>query len=223
MSNALAKSGRPIVFSMCEWGSNRPWSWAQNVGHLWRTTGDIQDCWDCKRDWGGMGWVTILDLQVGLEKYAGPGHWNDPDMLEVGNGHMKYHEYVAHFSFWCLLASPLMAGNDLRTMNDSIKNILLNKDAIAVNQDKAGIQGKKVFDESDFEIWSKPLQNGDIAVIFFNRNEKKFEYPALWETAGIKENMKVYDIWKHKEIGTTQQMKTVTIDGHSVLFFRLKK
>jgi len=223
MSKALQTSGRDIVFSMCEWGSSNPWYWAKDIGHLWRTTGDIQDCWDCKRDWGGMGWILILDQQEGLEKYAGPGHWNDPDMLEVGNGHMKYHEYVAHFSFWCLLASPLMAGNDLRTMNDSIKNILLNKDAIAVNQDKAGIQGKKVFDESDFEIWSKPLQNGDIAVIFFNRNEKKFEYPALWETAGIKENMKVYDIWKHKEIGTTQQMKTVTIDGHSVLFFRLKK
>jgi alpha-galactosidase len=223
MSNALAKSGRPIVFSMCEWGSSRPWSWAENVGHLWRTTGDIQDCWDCKRDWGGMGWTGILDLQEGLEKYAGPGHWNDPDMLEVGNGNMKYHEYEAHFSFWCLLAAPLMAGNDIRNMSDSIKNILLNKDAIAVNQDKAGIQGKKVYDDSDFEIWSKPLQNGDVAVIFFNRNEKKLDFPALWETAGITENMKVYDIWQHKEIGKTSKMKSVTINGHSALFYRLKK
>jgi len=223
MSRALAKTGRPIVFSMCEWGSSRPWSWAQNVGHLWRTTGDIQDCWDCKRDWGGMGWTTILDLQVGLEKYAGPGHWNDPDMLEVGNGHMKYNEYIAHFSFWCLLASPLMAGNDLSNMNDSIKNILLNTDAIAINQDKAGIQGKKVYDESDFEIWAKPLQNGDVAIILFNRNEKKMNFPALWEAAGIKGNLKVYDVWEHKNIGTTQQFKNFSIDGHSVMFFRLTK
>lgn len=223
MSKALANSGRPIVFSLCEWGSSRPWSWAQNVGHLWRTTGDIQDCWDCKRDWGGMGWTTILDLQVGLEKFAGPGHWNDPDMLEVGNGHMKYNEYIAHFSFWCLLAAPLMAGNDLSNMNDSIKHILLNNDAIAINQDKAGIQGKKAYDESDFEIWTKPLQNGDVAIIFFNRNEKKFDFPALWETAGIRGNLKVYDMWEHKNIGTTQQLKNFTINGHSVLFFRLTK
>ena len=223
MSNALAKSGRPIVFSMCEWGNSRPFTWAQNVGHLWRTTGDIQDCWDCKRDWGGMGWTTILDMQVGLEKYAGPGHWNDPDMLEVGNGHMKYHEYIAHFSFWSLLAAPLMAGNDIRNMNDSIKNILLNPDAIAVNQDKDGIQGQKVYDDGDFEIWNKPLQNGDVAVIFFNRNEKKYEFPALWETAGIKEDRKVFDIWKHQDIGTTKKIQTVTVEGHSVLFYRLRK
>jgi alpha-galactosidase len=223
MSTALAKSGRPIVFSMCEWGNSRPYTWAKNVGHLWRTTGDIQDCWDCKRDWGGMGWTTILDMQVGLEKYAGPGHWNDPDMLEVGNGHMKYNEYIAHFSFWSLLAAPLMAGNDLRNMNDSIKNILLNQDAIAVNQDKAGIQGSKVYDDGDFEIWSKPLQNGDVAVIFFNRNERKYEFPALWETIGIKGNKKVFDIWQHKITGTTNNIKTVSIDGHSVLFFRIQK
>lgn len=223
MSNALAKSGRPIVFSMCEWGSSRPWAWAQNVGHLWRTTGDIQDCWDCKRDWGGMGWTTILDMQVGLEKYAGPSHWNDPDMLEVGNGHMKYNEYVAHFSFWSLLAAPLMAGNDLRNMNDSIRNILLNSDAIAINQDKAGIQGKKVVDEGDFEIWTKPLDNGDLAVIYFNRNEKKLEFPTRWESIGIKGNRRVYDIWEHCEVGSTTDMKSVVIGGHSVLYFRLKK
>jgi len=223
MSNALDKSGRPIVFSMCEWGSNRPFTWAQNVGHLWRTTGDIQDCWDCKKDWGGMGWTIILDMQVGLEKYAGPGHWNDPDMLEVGNGHMKYNEYLAHFSFWSLLAAPLMAGNDLRNMSDSIKNILLNPDAIAVNQDKAGIQGKKMYDDGDFEIWSKPLQNGDVAVIFFNRNEKKYDLPTLWEKAGIEGDRKVFDIWKHHEVGTTGKMKSVVIEGHSALFFRVRK
>ncbi len=102
MRDALLSSGRPICFSICEWGTNKPWLWAKDVGNLWRTTGDIQDCWDCTRTWGGMGWTKILDLQVGLEAYAGPAHWNDPDMLEVGNGGMNPTEYKAHFSFWCL-------------------------------------------------------------------------------------------------------------------------
>lgn len=221
MSKALADTGRPIVFSMCEWGNSRPWSWARNVGHLWRTTNDILDCWDCRREWGGMGWTIILDAQVGLEKYAGPGHWNDPDMLEVGNGNMSYNEYVAHFSFWCLLAAPLMAGNDLRKMDDSIKGILLNKDAIAINQDVAGIQGSKVYDEGDFEIWKKELDNGDIAVIYFNRNQRSFNYPTLWEEIGVTNNMTVYDIWKHENIGEVDQLKDLLLDGHSVKFFRL--
>lgn len=221
MSKALADTGRPIVFSMCEWGNSRPWSWAQNVGHLWRTTNDILDCWDCRREWGGMGWTIILDAQVGLEKYAGPGHWNDPDMLEVGNGNMSHNEYVAHFSFWCLLAAPLMAGNDLREMDDSIKGILLNKDAIAINQDVAGIQGSKVYDEGDFEIWKKELDNGDIAVIYFNRNQRSFNYPTLWEEIGVTNNMTVYDIWKHENIGEVNQLKNLEIEGHSVKFFRL--
>jgi alpha-galactosidase len=223
MSAALGKSGRPIVFSMCEWGYSRPWSWAQNVGHLWRTTLDIQDCWDCRNEWWGKGWVSILDMQEGLEKYAGPGHWNDPDMLEVGNEKMKYNEYISHFSFWCLLAAPLMAGNDIRTMSDSTKTILLNHDAIAIDQDKAGIQGKKVYDDGDFEIYCKPLQNGDLAIIFFNRNNQNFNFPALWEKAGIKGKMYVYDVWKHESIGTTRQIKSVSINGHSVLFYRLSK
>ena len=162
-------------------------------------------------------------MQVGLEKYAGPSHWNDPDMLEVGNGRMKYNEYIAHFSFWCLISAPLMASNDLRNISDSIKNILMNKDAVAVNQDKVGIQGKKVYNDGDFEICSKPLDPGDVAVILFNRNEKKYDSTARWEKAGIKGNRKVFDIWKHQEVGTTLKMKTISIDGHSVFFFRLKK
>ena len=221
MSKALVDTGRPIVFSICEWGNSRPWVWVQNVGHLWRTTNDILDCWDCRREWGGMGWTIILDAQVGLEKFAGPGHWNDPDMLEVGNGKMSYNEYVAHFSFWCLLAAPLMAGNDLRKMDDSTKEILMNKDAIAINQDVAGIQGSKVYDEGDFEIWKKELDNGDIAVIYFNRNQRSFNYPTLWEEIGVTNNMTVYDIWKHENIGEVDQLKDLLLDGHSVKFFRL--
>jgi alpha-galactosidase len=222
MSNALAKSGRPIVFSLCEWGSNRPWIWASKVGHLWRTTGDIQDCWDCKADWGGMGWTTILDQQVGLEKFAGPGHWNDPDMLEVGNGKMKNNEYQAHFSFWCLLAAPLMAGNDLRSMDEATKAILTNPNAIKVNQDKLGIQGSKIFDEGDFEIWSKKLSNNETAMIFFNRNEKENTFKINWKQLGITKDSQLFDIWKNAKAGNTGATSEVKIPGHSVLFYNIK-
>jgi alpha-galactosidase len=223
MSMALAASGRPIVFSMCEWGTSRPWTWARNVAHLWRTTGDIQDCWDCKRDWGGMGWVTILDKQVGLEKFAGPDHWNDPDMLEVGNGGMQHNEYIAHFSFWCLLAAPLMAGNDLRTMDEQTKEILLNADAIAINQDPLGIQGAKIYDESDFEIWTKNLDNQNIAMILFNRNEQTQKIGINWTALNINQNYRLYDVWKHHTIGRAGDFNSFTIEGHSVLFFKIIK
>ena len=223
MSKALANSGRPIVFSLCEWGGSRPWTWAKNVGHLWRTTGDIQDCWDCKADFGGFGWTSILDMQVGLEKFAGPDHWNDPDMLEVGNGKMKNKEYIAHFSFWCLLAAPLIAGNDLRTMTDSTRMILTNENAIKVNQDKLGIQGSKIFDESDFEIWSKKLSNNETAIIFFNRNWEENTYKIDWKKLGIKQNSLMFDIWKNAELGNTGTTSELTIPGRSVLFYKLKK
>ena len=122
MHEALLASGRPIVFSLCDWGTNKPWLWAKDVGNLWRTTGDIADCWDCKTQYT-EGWLKILDLQDGLETYAGPGHWNDPDMLEVGNGGMTTTEYRSHFSFWSLLAAPLIAGNDLKNMTPEIREI----------------------------------------------------------------------------------------------------
>ena len=144
MRDALKTAGHPIVFSLCEWGSHQPWLWAKDVGNLWRTTGDISDRWSCDGKKDCLGFVEILDKQDGLETYAGPGHWNDPDMLEVGNGGMTTTEYRSHFSFWCLLASPLIAGNDLRNMTPEIKEILTNKEVIAVNQDAAGMQGRRV-------------------------------------------------------------------------------
>jgi alpha-galactosidase len=222
MSKALLESGRPIAFSMCEWGNSRPWMWAKKVAQLWRTTGDIIDCWDCKADWGGQGWTLILDQQEGLEKFAGPGHWNDPDMLEVGNGKMKYNEYVAHFSFWCLLAAPLMAGNDLRFMDDKTKAILTNKNAISIDQDKLGIEGSKILDEGDFEIWSKKLVNNETAFIFFNRNEKENTFKINWKQLGITNNRKIFDIWKNADAGNTKLTTNLTIPGHSVLFYKLK-
>ncbi len=223
MSEALSNCGRPIVFSMCEFGDSRPWKWARNVGHLWRTTSDILDCWDCKEDWGGSGWTVILDKQVGLEKFAGPDHWNDPDMLEVGNGGMRSNEYIAHFSFWCLLAAPLMAGNDLRSMDDTTKMILTNENAIKVNQDKLGIQGSKVFDESDFEVWSKKLSGNEMAMIFFNRNKEEKTFDIDWKELGIRQNSQMFDIWGNAVAGITKSTSQLTIPAHSVLFYRLKK
>jgi alpha-galactosidase len=140
MRDALYAAGRPIVFSICEWGSNEPWKWADEVGHLWRTTGDIQPCYDCKVNWGELGWIHILDKQVELSAYAGPGHWNDPDMLEVVNEGLTFNESRAHFTMWCMLAAPLMAGNDLRNMNKETIDILTNKNLIAINQDVLGKQ-----------------------------------------------------------------------------------
>jgi alpha-galactosidase len=142
MRDALKLSGRPIVFSICEWGSSKPWLWAGDAGNLWRTTGDIQDIWEGKGEKYGLGVMNIVDLQVGLESYAGPGHWNDPDMLEVGNGGMTTTEYRSHFSLWAILAAPLAAGNDLRTMSPEIHDILTNKEVIAVDQDPLGFAAR---------------------------------------------------------------------------------
>lgn len=222
MRDALAKSGRPIVFSMCEWGTSTPWLWAGHVGNLWRTTGDIQDCWDCKRDWGGMGWTHILDLQVGLEKYAGPGHWNDPDMLEVGNGGMGIEEYRAHFSFWCLLAAPLMAGNDLRSMSQETAGILTNREAIAVNQDSLGRQGFKVRDDGDLEVWTKPLQDGSRAVVLFNRGSIPKTLSVRWEEIGYPAGHKtgVRDLWLKKGLGIFQDEFSTAVPAHGVAMIR---
>jgi alpha-galactosidase len=226
MSKALAASGRPIVFSLCDWGDNNPWYWAKDVGHLWRTTGDIQDCWSCTQPWNVYGWTYILDKQEGLEKFAGPGHWNDPDMLEVGNGGMKDYEYQAHFSFWCLLAAPLIAGNDLRNMDQVTKDILLNKDAIAVNQDKLGKQGSKQLDDGNFEVWTKPLSNGDWAVILFNRGFDKggitIDADVKWKKLGIKGKFKISDIWSKADLGISNGY-IGKIPVHSVVFLRLHK
>jgi alpha-galactosidase len=165
MSNALKVAGRPIVFSICEWGSNKPWEWAGTVGHLWRTTGDISDNWNSMID--------IFSRQKDLARYAGPGKWNDPDMLEVGNGGMTTEEYRTHFSLWCMLASPLMAGNDLQNMTPETKSILLNKEMIAVNQDSLGRQATCYRDNGNYQIWVKTLSNNEKAVCLLNTSDEK--------------------------------------------------
>ena len=197
MRDALHAAGRPIVFSICEWGSNKPWEWAGDVGNLWRTTGDIHPCFDCKEDhgtWYSWGVLQILDQQEGLRKYAGPGHWNDPDMLEVGNG-MTVNEDRAHFSMWCMLAAPLISGNDLRHMSKETSEILLNKDVIAVDQDKLGIEGFRYSSDSILEVWFKPLADGDWAMCVLNRSTRPQKVRFDWK------NKKVSDDLSKREAG----------------------
>jgi alpha-galactosidase len=224
MRDALLKSGKPIVFSICEWGSSKPWLWARDVGNLWRTSGDIQDCWDCKKDWGGMGFVHILDLQDGLESYAGPGHWNDPDMLEVGNGGMTTEEYRAHFSLWCILAAPLMAGNDIRSMSPEIAAILTNRELIAVDQDPMGIQGRRVKREGDLDVWDRQLADGSRAVALLNRGNALSEMSVNWQQLGYPEHLSatVRDLWAKSELGRRTGSFTASVPAHGVVVVKIK-
>lgn len=237
MRDALYQAGRPIVFSICEWGQSEPWKWAKGVGHLWRTTTDIQDCWDCNVNWGGMGFTVILEKQNGLEEYAGPGHWNDPDMLEVGNDGLSYIESKSHFSLWCMLAAPLMAGNDIKNMDKQTKEILLNKDAIAVNQDPLGKQGFKVMDFNGVDLWVKPLENNNYAVCFFNKNNEEFALdfdwnryyivnkPERWKGISLYDNYTITDLWTKENLGKSSKDEhlNATIAPHGVLFLKLEK
>jgi alpha-galactosidase len=239
MRDALHAAGRPIVYSICEWGDNQPWEWASDVGHLWRTTGDIYNCFDCEYDhgtWSSWGVLQIIDMRDNelLRKVAGKGHWNDPDMMEVGNG-MPVNEDRAHFSMWCMLAAPLIAGNDIRDMKPETLEILTNIDAIAVNQDALGIQGFKYETFDSVEVWVKPLINSDLAVCFLNRAKKKQEIKFEWTSNAIVDKnfdfnynfdeteYEIYDIWNKSSIGTTKKLLKKVINGHDVLMLRLSK
>jgi alpha-galactosidase len=224
MRDALEKAGRPIVFSLCEWGSTKPWLWARNVGNLWRTTGDIQDKWDVPHKTDDLGVVQILDLEDGLESYAGPGHWNDPDMLEVGNGGMSITEYRAHFSMWCLLAAPLMAGNDLRSMSDEIRDILTNKDVIAVDQDPLGRQGRRVKREGGLEVWAKQLADGGRAVALLNRTGSEANIAVAWTDIGYPSHVKaeVRDLWVHKTLGKMSDTFSAPVPSHGVVMVSIR-
>jgi alpha-galactosidase len=224
MSKALLATGRPIVFSMCEWGTAKPWLWGAGIGNLWRTTGDITDKFSSNRKWEDgscceLGMVEILDLQVGIDSYAGPGHWNDPDMLEVGNGGMTTPEYRAHFSFWSLLAAPLLSGNDIRSMSADTKEILLNKEVIAIDQDALGREGHRVSKNGDLEIWSRLLKNGGRAVILFNRGTTENEISVAWEQIGYPGHLsaKVRDLWEHKDLGSFTGSFKSKVAPHSVV------
>ena len=225
MADALRASGRPIVFSMCEWGVSKPWLWARNTGNLWRTTGDIRDSfdkWDPKNQWVHP-LLEILDQTEPLWPFAGPGHWNDPDMLEVGNGGMTPAEYRSHFSLWAMMAAPLMAGNDISNMDESTRSILTNKDVIAVDQDRLGVQGHRVAKDGDKEIWVKPLAGGGRAVLLFNRGATPASITVDNDHLGYAPSMraKVRDLWAHKEVGNWKGSYSATVEPHGVVMLRL--
>ena len=221
MRRALDQAGRPIVFSICEWGSNKPWLWAQGIGHLWRTTGDITACFDC--DQRGYGFARILDMQVGLESSAGPGGWNDPDMLEVGNEGLTAVESRAHFSLWAILAAPLMAGNDLRSMTAETRDILTNGEVIAVNQDSLGRQGRKVRDDGDLEVWVRELADGSRAVALFNRSTTAADIAVRWPEIGYPASLEaqVRDLWAHRDVGRARGAYRANVPAHGAVMVRI--
>jgi alpha-galactosidase len=224
MRDALKKSGRPIVFSLCEWGSTKPWLWAKDVGNLWRSTGDIINKWDGREKWGGNGVVEIIDLMDGLEPYAGPGHWNDPDMLEVGNGALTGDEARAHFSMWAIFAAPLISGNDLRDMSEETKTILTNAEAIAVDQDPLGVEGRRVKKDGDTEVWSRPLADGGRAVALLNRASAEKSISVSWLDLGYPEHVSaaVRDLWQHKDLAPATGSFSATVPSHGVVLVRIR-
>ena len=217
MGDALRATGRPIVYSICEWGENAPWEWGREVGgHLWRTTGDISDSWSSMTD--------LLDRQVGIEQHSGPNGWNDPDMLEVGNGGMTDAEYRAHFSLWALLNAPLLAGNDVREMDQPTKDILLNRELIAVNQDWGGKQGHRVRDDGETEVWAKPMSDGSVAVVLFNRSGADQDIRAGAGEVGLPEapSYRVRDLWTGGESGSDGEIRA-SVPSHGAAAFRIQK
>jgi alpha-galactosidase len=212
MHKALQATGRPIYFSLCQYGWDSVWKWGPTVGgNSWRTTDDIEDNY--------MSMSNIGFSQAGLSKYAGPGHWNDPDMLEVGNGKMKYNEYLTHMSLWAMLAAPLLAGNDLSQMSAETKSILLNKDVIAIDQDPLGKQGDRVSAEGPFEVWSKPLKDGSLAVGLFNRGHDAEQMSLPLQKLGLSSTSKVHNIWNPSDSGHGPWM----VPEHGVVLLRITK
>jgi alpha-galactosidase len=216
MGKALAATGRPIVYSFCQYGWDAVWEWAPSYGgNLWRTTGDISPHWDRV--------YTILEQQAGLEGYAGPGHWNDPDMLEVGNGKLSMDENRAHFSMWAMLASPLLAGNDLPNMKPEIKAILTNRDVIALDQDSLGKQASRIYSEGEVEVWSKPLSGGAVAIAVLNAGDNRYStHPFHLDLAklGLHGSQQAKDLWTGKDVELTENMP-LQIAGHDVFLVRV--
>ena len=217
MGLALQKSGRPIIYSLCQYGLLNVGDWGPDVGgNLWRTTGDIRDTWASMSDLG-------FEKQAGLEKFSGPGHWNDPDMLEIGNGGMTNTEYRTHMSLWSLLAAPLLAGNDLRDVKPDVLEILTNKEVIAVDQDKLGKQAVRVSKSGDLEVWSRPLAGGSTAVGLFNRGAESAKVTAAWSDLKIDGKRKVRDLWAHADRGEASGYYSAEVPSHGVVMVKLAK
>jgi alpha-galactosidase len=228
MGDALIKSGRPILFSLCQYGRAEVWKWGPEVGgNAWRTTGDIRDTWDSMTKIG-------FD-QDELGPYASPGHWNDPDMLEIGNGGMTDDEYKTHMTLWSMLAAPLLAGNDLRSMSDSIREILLNREVIAIDQDKEGKQGRRLsksgIDANIQEIWTRQLSGGAQAIALFNRGPAPAKMTIKWSDAGLESaHRHVRDLWSHTDVKLDAKLDaasaaeySATVPSHGVVLLRLSQ
>ena len=253
MRSALKRAGRPILFSICEWGSNKPWEWAQDIGHSWRTTGDIGVHFlpvpvtydeNGRPRWRPQSVLEILDQNEPLRKYAGPDHWNDPDMLEVGNG-MTVSEDRAHFTLWCMMAAPLILGNDLTNMSAETLAIITNREVIAIDQDPLGIQGLRLKKEGELQYWFKPLSDGAWAFCLLNAGPEAATVELDWEKLEFNDelsgrspqfksvNYTVKDLWnasakpfttraKGKKRGQTVSAgATVTVPSHDVVTYRL--
>jgi len=228
MSRAIAATGRPMVFSMCEWGDNKPWEWAAAVANLWRTTGDSKDCWECGRETmnkpGGYprGWVLILEAQKPLAAFSGPGHWNDPDMLQVGHPGLSPDESRAHMSLWAILAAPLIATNDLRSMVPEVQATLTNQEVVAVDQDPSGKEGTLVRQEGDAEIWARCLSDGTQAVVLFNRGTSAKTIRVRWSDFGWKngDGVPVRDLWQHKDLGSYKNDFSARVPAHGVVMLK---
>lgn len=213
MGDALIQSGRKILYSLCQYGRQDVWKWGPDVGgNAWRTTGDIRDAWDSMANIGFK--------QDELGPFAKPGHWNDPDMLEIGNGKMTTEEYRTHMSLWSMLAAPLLAGNDLREMTSEIKHILMNKEVIAIDQDAAGKQGRRVTTAGDVETWTRALAGGATAVAVFNRGAAEVEVPVKFAALGIKPK-KARDLWAHRDLTLQGGETTAKVPSHGVLLLRV--
>ncbi|XP_070027945.1 alpha-galactosidase 1 [Nicotiana sylvestris] len=217
MTRALMSAGRPIFFSLCEWGDLHPALWGGKVGNSWRNTNDITDTWESM--------ISRADQNEVYAELARPGGWNDPDMLEVGNGGMTKDEYIVHFSLWVISKAPLIIGCDVRNLSNDTKEILDNKEVIAVNQDELGVQGKKVRMEGDIEVWAGPLSGYRVALVLLNRGPQKYEITAHWDDIGIPPNsvVEARDLWEHKTLNTRFEGNlTATVNSHACKMYVLK-
>jgi alpha-galactosidase len=258
MRDALAATGRPILFSICEWGMSDPAKWAPAVGNMWRTAGDITDAFDkagssfppapgaggavppmpppgggpagppptlpadVKIPPMGLGVLQVIDRQAGLGHYAGPGGWNDPDMLEVGNGGMTADEYRAHQALWAIMGSPLIAGNDVRKMDAETRAILTNAEVIAVSQDPLGKAGDRIKKDGDADIWGRPLAGGAMAVALLNRGAAPITITLDAQTLGLQAaSLTLRDLWEGKTLGALGKSRSFTVAGRSALMLRV--
>jgi len=216
MGDALQKTGRPIVFSLCQYGFADVWKWGPKVGgNSWRTTGDISDHWKSMEDIGFK--------QFDIASYIGPGHWNDPDMLEIGNGGMTADEYRTHMSLWSLLAAPLLAGNDLRTMTEETKSILMNMEVIAIDRDPEAHPVKKISEQGKLVVAARPLKDKTWAVGLFNRGDAATKMSVAWSDLGLHGKLGVRDLWAHKDLGKVADQFSADVPSHGVVLITVKR